>query len=402
MSERAVKYYTGKFHSQFSASHSSDSGALKTQSLELEPRFIFIAENEITLEEYENAKSSRVSSSTHSFQGRLHNTYFFQKENLQPHCIIQENTWIEVTYPGGTEKRELASEIYAELDVYEFEKGDSAFVAMKDGIAHGRANGIAFCRIPEWSDDELKEADQKERLKGLNRRKGCASNFVPQRLLSRSGGGISNRGCLPGIGARGCVPGIGGGCGRTGCGLSSLFGLLLLILSLWRGCSHWSDHDSQRVIHDTVYVDEKSKQDIIKQFLDTTTITKTDAIELPNVQFYTNSAKLLPYSINSIQQLADYMQSHPGIHATIEGHTDNVGETQNNLTLSQDRAETVRQVLISFGVEPSRIDAHGYGKSRPRATNDTMEGRALNRRVEVRLSNTIEKETQSTEVTDNE
>jgi outer membrane protein OmpA-like peptidoglycan-associated protein len=400
MKEREVKYYFGQFHCQFSAVHSSDQGNFKTQNLQLEPRFIFIVEKEITLESYEESKQKRVSSTSQDFQSKRHNAYFFKEEKLQPHCIIQENTWIEVTYPGDIEKRELASEIYAELDVTEFDKRDTAFVAHKDGQVHGRATGYAYCRIPEWTEEELQEAAEKDDRNKWMRRRGCASNFIPRSMFGpRIGGGVSSRGCMPGIGMRGCMPGIGGGCGRSGCGLGLLFGLVLALLSMWKSCSHWNENQGQRVIHDTVYVDEKSKQDIIKQFLDTTTITKTDAIELPNVQFYTNSAKLLPYSINSIQQLADYMQTHPGIHATIEGHTDNVGDTQGNLKLSQDRAETVRQVLISFGVDPSRVDAHGYGKNRPRATNDTMEGRALNRRVEVRLTNTTEAETQSTEVT---
>lgn len=400
MSEREVKYYYGQFHCQFTAAHSLDNGNLKTQTLTLEPRFIFIADQEITLESFEEAKQKRISSNTQEFQNKLHNAYFFQEEQLYPHCIIKENTWIEVTYSDGMEKRELASEIYAELDVKEFEKGDLAFIAHKDGQVHGRATGYAYCRIPEWTAEELQEAADKDFRNQLMRRRGCASNFLPSRFFApRIGVGAAPRGCIPGMGMRGCLPGIGGGCGRSGCGLGLIISLILGLLSLWKGCSHWNDNKGQRVIHDTVYVDEKSKQDIIQQFLDTTTITKTDAIELPNVQFYTNSAKLLPYSINSIQQLADYMQTHPGIHATIEGHTDNVGDTQGNLKLSQDRAETVRQVLISFGVDPSRVDAHGYGKSRPRATNDTMEGRALNRRVEVRLTNTVETETQSTEIT---
>jgi K(+)-stimulated pyrophosphate-energized sodium pump len=177
--------------------------------------------------------------------------------------------------------------------------------------------------------------------------------------------------------------------------------LLALLFSLWRGCHQGgSGTGGQRVIHDTIYVDEQSKQNVIKQFLDTTTIFKTESVELPNVQFYTNSSKLLPYSISSIQQLADYLNAHPHLHAVIEGHTDNTGDASANLKLSQQRAETVRQVLLTFGVEPERVESRGYGPNRPRADNSTVEGRALNRRVEVRLTNTEHAETKSTEVTD--
>ena len=160
------------------------------------------------------------------------------------------------------------------------------------------------------------------------------------------------------------------------------------------------NNGGQRVIHDTVYVDENSKQDVIKRFMDTTTVFKTSAIELPNVQFFTNSAKLLPYSINSIQQLADYLIAHPHINAVIEGHTDNIGDPEANLKLSQQRAEAVRQLLISLGVDAGRVEARGYGKNKPRASNENLEGRALNRRVEVRLINTEKVETSSTEVQD--
>ena len=68
------------------------------------------------------------------------------------------------------------------------------------------------------------------------------------------------------------------------------------------------------------------------------------------------------------------------------------------MKLSQARAETVRQVLISFGVVADRVEAKGIGKNRPRAANETIEGRALNRRVEVRLINTDHTETTSTEL----
>jgi len=122
---------------------------------------------------------------------------------------------------------------------------------------------------------------------------------------------------------------------------------------------------------------------------DTTIITQADAILLPNVQFYTNSARLLPYSLQAIEELAEYLNRYPAISALIKGHTDDVGDAGANLKLSQDRAETVRQVLISLGVEANRVEAVGYGESRPKTTDQTVEGRALNRRVEVELKNVI-------------
>ena len=69
-------------------------------------------------------------------------------------------------------------------------------------------------------------------------------------------------------------------------------------------------------------------------------------------------------------------------------HTDNLGDDQVNLKLSQERAEAVRQYLIDGGVAGDRVKAIGKGESEPKTTNETPEGRAMNRRVEVRLSET--------------
>jgi K(+)-stimulated pyrophosphate-energized sodium pump len=118
---------------------------------------------------------------------------------------------------------------------------------------------------------------------------------------------------------------------------------------------------------------------------------------LPNVQFYTNSANLLPYSIQSIQELADYMAAHPNANAVIKGHTDDVGDADANLKLSQARAETVKQVLVSFGIASERIEAKGFGERMPKTRDQTFEARAIHRRVEVELTNTDKVETKRTE-----
>jgi OOP family OmpA-OmpF porin len=95
--------------------------------------------------------------------------------------------------------------------------------------------------------------------------------------------------------------------------------------------------------------------------------------------------------------LAEYLGTHPQINALIKGHTDDVGDAQANLKLSQERAETVRQVLINFGVEPSRVEASGFGESQPKTRDQTIEARAINRRVEVELKNTETTETKRSE-----
>ena len=89
------------------------------------------------------------------------------------------------------------------------------------------------------------------------------------------------------------------------------------------------------------------------------------------------------------------MKEHKNVKAHFIGHTDNVGDKKRNFTLSKERAEAVSQYLIQHGIEANRLTSEGKGDSEPIARNDNPEDRALNRRVEVRLTNT-ESSTQET------
>ncbi|HID31957.1 MAG TPA: OmpA family protein, partial [bacterium (Candidatus Stahlbacteria)] len=89
--------------------------------------------------------------------------------------------------------------------------------------------------------------------------------------------------------------------------------------------------------------------------------------------------------IDYLNQIADYLLKNQDKKIEIRGHTDSVGPEFRNLILSQHRAETVRDYLISSGVEPSRIYARGYGENYPVGDNRTLAGRELNRRVEFRI-----------------
>jgi outer membrane protein OmpA-like peptidoglycan-associated protein len=75
----------------------------------------------------------------------------------------------------------------------------------------------------------------------------------------------------------------------------------------------------------------------------------------------------------------------PDRHILIEGHTDSDGAASYNLELSRLRAESVRSVLVAGGVGPDRVETHGYGKTRPVASNASAAGKAQNRRVEIVL-----------------
>ena len=78
------------------------------------------------------------------------------------------------------------------------------------------------------------------------------------------------------------------------------------------------------------------------------------------------------------------LQLFPGSSLSVEGHTDANGSDSANLILSQDRADAVKHYLVSnFGVDAEKISSIGYGEARPVATNETAEGRARNRRIDL-------------------
>ena len=112
-------------------------------------------------------------------------------------------------------------------------------------------------------------------------------------------------------------------------------------------------------------------------------LTKQCRLELPGVYFEFNSAALKPESDAALGSLADVLKSHGDWTGTIEGHTDSIGGAKSNQLLSERRAEAVRAWLIKTGVAAGRLNAAGYGASRPRESNATVEGRARNRRVEL-------------------
>jgi OmpA-OmpF porin, OOP family len=109
---------------------------------------------------------------------------------------------------------------------------------------------------------------------------------------------------------------------------------------------------------------------------------------LQPVFFATNKDTILPKSYPVLTAVAEALKAEPGIKkVAIEGHTDSVGPAEYNLDLSQRRANSVMKWLVEHGIDGERLEAHGYGLSRPIATNQSSGGRAQNRRVEFIILN---------------
>ena len=106
---------------------------------------------------------------------------------------------------------------------------------------------------------------------------------------------------------------------------------------------------------------------------------------LNHVSFRQSSYVLLPESYEELNQFADALKRFPDLRVDIIGHTDNVGDPRLNQTLSEYRAKMVGTYLIRQGIDERRINAIGYGGTRPLASNDSEENRARNRRVEIRV-----------------
>lgn len=106
-------------------------------------------------------------------------------------------------------------------------------------------------------------------------------------------------------------------------------------------------------------------------------------LTLGDVLFESGQAKLTPDAMRKLYPLAAILKENPNRQINIEGHTDSSGSASINRELSQQRADAVRDFLVSVGVTPERITARGYGETNPVASNTNEEGRRENRRVEI-------------------
>jgi len=109
------------------------------------------------------------------------------------------------------------------------------------------------------------------------------------------------------------------------------------------------------------------------------------SVVLEDVQFESNSSELTAGSSESLDKVVNAMNEYDQLRIEIQAHTDNMGEASYNLSLSEKRANSVRDYLIAQGVAANRMEVKGYGETQPIADNSTRDGRAKNRRVELKV-----------------
>jgi OOP family OmpA-OmpF porin len=115
--------------------------------------------------------------------------------------------------------------------------------------------------------------------------------------------------------------------------------------------------------------------------------TRPQAVRLDEVNFEFNSAILTPSASDTLRRVAEALRGEPSLRAEIAGHTDSSGADAYNLSLSQQRADSVLQFLVGQGIDRNRVVARGYGETQPEADNSTAEGQRRNRRVEFEVLN---------------
>ena len=112
-------------------------------------------------------------------------------------------------------------------------------------------------------------------------------------------------------------------------------------------------------------------------------------VNMSDVLFDTGKYSLRPLAREKLAKVAGIVSGHPGLKLDVEGHTDSVGGDVYNQQLSEDRGGAVRDYLIGQGMPGTSVTTKGFGKTQPVASNDTVEGRQLNRRVELVISGDV-------------
>jgi len=155
-----------------------------------------------------------------------------------------------------------------------------------------------------------------------------------------------------------------------------------IILPAGKNYSFMATKDNIYTVSQNIDLTEIKQYTEIERDLYLTPIQIGSTVRMNNLFFVTGKSEINKWSFPELQRLIDLMKSHKKMEVEISGHTDNVGSDKINNALSLERANAVKDYLISNGIETSRLTAKGYGKTKPLANNDTDEGKKKNRRVD--------------------
>jgi len=150
-----------------------------------------------------------------------------------------------------------------------------------------------------------------------------------------------------------------------------------------------ASQERDRLLAEARALGAEQRADLLQQDLQALQAKQTErgvVVTLSDVMFDVDSAVLRPGAARTLDHLAQALRSNPERRVLIEGFTDSQGNDAYSLDLSARRAGSVQQALVDRGVSPDRIVAQGLGESFPVATNSTVTGRQLNRRVEIVFS----------------
>jgi OmpA-OmpF porin, OOP family len=113
-----------------------------------------------------------------------------------------------------------------------------------------------------------------------------------------------------------------------------------------------------------------------------TALNTTGSIAL-YISFETGKSDIKPESQKIIEQIAEMLNASPSLKISVEGHTDNAGNVSSNKTLSENRAKSVMNAIVAKGIDKSRLSSKGWGQEKPVSDNNSEDGKAKNRRVEI-------------------
>lgn len=159
-------------------------------------------------------------------------------------------------------------------------------------------------------------------------------------------------------------------------------GAYSIILQYGKKYSFLAEKEGFFAVNDNLDLSKLNKYEEVEKNLYLVPIEVGSVITLKNIFFDFNKSDLKSESYSELDRVTELMTKNPNMDIEISGHTDNAGSDEYNLKLSQSRVESVMAYLIKSGIAKSRMKAVGYGEKKPISSNDTDEGKALNRRVE--------------------